>query len=209
MQASPTPKEHPLLRLILTAATLIALVSMVVVLATKGTVNTISFGPDNSGISIEATQLKSVRDIGQWEFLTVSDEELVDSTAGRILGSDKQITRIYYGTLRLRFDMKDVKIDVQGDSVTMTLPKVRLLDPDFIDETRTKAFYESGRWSAADREALYNKARRQMMAHALTPQNLQTAADNADVQLRRMMRAMGYKTVIIRFEETHKSHKSH
>ena len=89
---------------------------------------------------------------------------------------------------------------------TMTLPKVRLLDPDFIDETRTKAFYESGRWSAADREALYNKARRQMMAHALIPQNLQTAADNADVQLRRMMRAMGYKTVIIRFEAPHNSH---
>ena len=125
MQASPTPKEHPLLRLFLSAATLIAFVTMVVVLAAKGTSNSISLGPDNSGISIESTQLKSVRDIGQWEFLTVTDEELVDTTASRMLGSDKQITRIYYGTLRLGIDMTQLgenAIRMHEDTLDVKLP---------------------------------------------------------------------------------------
>ena len=195
------------LELVVKALTLVAIIIFLWWLLIAEKDNHIGLKVDDD-INPTPEQIQSIRDIGQWEFLSISNEELVD-TLRRGLIKDDQLVRIYYGTLRLGFDMKDVKIDVQGDSVTMTLPKVRLLDPDFIDETRTKAFYESGRWSAADREALYNKARRQMMAHALTPQNLQTAADNADVQLRRMMRAMGYKTVIIRFEAPHNSHKSH
>jgi len=161
--------------------------------------NHLSLDTDDA-INPTPEQIQSIRDIGQWEFLSVSNEELVD-TLRRGLIKDDQLVRIYYGTLRLGFDMKDVKLEVQGDSITMILPKVRLLDPDFIDEARTKAFYESGRWSAADREALYNKARRQMLSHALTPQNLETAKDNADIQLRRMMRAMGYNNIFIRWNE--------
>ena len=200
-------KEKNNIQLIVKALALVVILLLVWWLLFAEKDNHLSLDTDDA-INPTPEQIQSIRDIGQWEFLSISNEELVD-TLRRGLIKDDQLVRIYYGTLRLGFDMKDVKIDVQGDSVTMTLPKVRLLDPDFIDETRTKAFYESGRWSAADREALYNKARRQMMAHALTPQNLQTAADNADVQLRRMMRSMGYKTVIIRFEAPHNSHNSH
>ena len=149
------------------------------------------------GINVTPEQIQSIRDIGQWEFLSISNEELVDTMRKGLL-SDDQLVRIYYGTLRLGFDMKDVKIETQGDTVIVTVPRVGLLDKEFIDETRTKAFYESGKWTAEDREALYRKAQRQMIAHALTPQNLQSAQDNADMQLRRMMRAMGFKGVEVK-----------
>ena len=154
----------------------------------------------DDGINITPEQIQSIRNIGQWEFLSISDEELVDTLRRGLITND-QLVRIYYGTLRLGFDTKDVKIQSQGDSVMVTLPRVRLLDEEFIDEARTKAFYESGRWTADDREALYRKAQRLMKAHALTPQNLQTAADNADAQLRRMMQAMGYNNIFIRWND--------
>ena len=156
----------------------------------------------NSDINVTPQQIQLIKDIGEWEFLSVSNEELVD-TVRKGLFSDDHLVRIYYGTLRLGIDLSKAKkgwIKTQGDSVMVTLPKIGLLDKDFIDEARTKAFYESGRWTAADREALYRKANRQMIAHCLTPENLRSAQDNADQQFRKMLKAMGFNYVSIDFE---------
>lgn len=156
----------------------------------------------NSDINITPQQIQLIKDIGEWEFLSVSNEELVD-TVRKGLFSDDHLVRIYYGTLRLGIDLSKAKkgwIKTQGDSVMVTLPKIGLLDKDFIDEARTKAFYESGRWTAADREALYRKANRQMRAHCLTPENLRCAQDSADQQFRKMLKAMGFNYVSIDFE---------
>ena len=155
----------------------------------------------NSDINVTPEQIQRIKAIGEWEFLSISDEELVD-TVRKGLFKDDQLVRIYYGTLRLGVNLQHVKdgwIKTQGDSISVTLPKVGLLDEQFIDEARTKAFYESGKWSPKDREALYHKARRQMKAHCLTPQNLKSAENNADTQFRRMMKAMGYNNITIRF----------
>ena len=156
----------------------------------------------DQSINITPEQIQSIKAIGEWEFLAVSNEELVD-TVRKGLIHDDQLVRIYYGTLRLGINMHQVKpgwIQVRGDSVTVTLPKVQLLDRDFIDEARTKAFYESGRWTPADREALFRKAYRMMLAHCLTPENLRSAENNADVHFRRMMKAMGFNHIVIKFE---------
>ena len=113
----------------------------------------IDFGPDED-IDITPTQIQSIKAIGEWEFLSVSAEELVDTTRRRLLMKD-ELARIYYGTLRLGVDMHQVKpgwIKTSGDSITMTLPAIGLLDKDFIDEARTRPFYESGSWTAEDRE---------------------------------------------------------
>ena len=157
----------------------------------------------NSDINVTPEQIQRIKAIGEWEFLSISDEELVD-TVRKGLFKDDQLVRIYYGTLRIGVNLQHVKdgwIKTQGDSVSVTLPKVGLLDEQFIDEARTKAFYESGKWTPNAREALYHKARRQMKAHCLTPQNLKSAENNADTQFRRMMKAMGYNNIIIRFEQ--------
>lgn len=157
----------------------------------------------DDGINITPEQIQSIRDIGQWEFLSISNEELVD-TVRKGLFSDDQLVRIYYGTLRLGVDLSKTKnnwISAHGDTVVVTLPKVGLLDKEFIDETRTKAFYESGRWTARDREALYRKANRQMLSHALTKQNLKTAEANAEDHVRQMMKAMGFNNITVTFEK--------
>ena len=154
----------------------------------------------DDAIDVTPEQIADIKAIGQWEFLNISDEELVD-TVRKGFFSDDQLVRIYYGTLRLGIDMSRVHIYMQGDTVTLSAPPVGLLDQNFIDEARTKAFYESGKWQPKDREALYHKARRQMLAHGLTPENLHSAEQNADTQLRQMLRAMGYQNIIIKFEE--------
>lgn len=182
----------------------IAILAVVLLLAgffwlrdlTKG--DHISLGSDTQ-IDVTPTQIMSIKAIGEWEFLAVNAEELVD-TVRKGFFTDDQLVRIYYGTLRLGIDMSQLEpewITVSGDSVTLLLPKVGLLDTDFIDEARTKPFFESGRWDAEAKEALYKKAYHQMKTHCLTTENLQAAQANGEEQMRNMMRSMGYKNIKI------------
>ena len=152
-------------------------------------------------IDITPQQIESIRAIGQWEFLAVSNEELVDTTR-RGLFSDDHLARIYYGTVRLGIDMQQMDstwITAQGDSITLWLPRPALLDKAFIDEARTKSFHESGRWTAADRETLYRRAEQRMLHYSLTPKNMETARQNGEVQLRRLMQSMGYQHVNVQW----------
>lgn len=167
---------------------------------TKG--DHITIGTDNQ-IELTPTQIQSMKAIGEWEFLSVSAEEMVDTVRKGIFRDD-ELVRIYYGTLRLGLNMHRLQqgwIKVEGDSVAMTLPKIGLLDKDFIDEARTKPFFESGKWKPEDRDALYRKAYTQMMNHCLTQENLQAAEHNAEEQLRNMMRSIGISNVRITFEK--------
>ena len=162
----------------------------------------LEIGADDS-IGLTPTQIESIKAVGEWEFLSVSTEELVDTTRKRLF-SDDQLVRIYYGTLRLSVNMKQVSpgwIQQRNDTLFLTLPKVGLLDRDFIDEARTKSFFESGSWKAEDREALYKKAYRKMIAHCLTSTNLRTAEENARESFRKLLRSMGYKNIEIKFEK--------
>lgn len=162
----------------------------------------IDFGTDTE-IDITPTQIQSIMAIGEWEFLSVSAEELVDTTRKGIFSND-ELARIYYGTLRLGVNMHQVRkgwIETTGDSVTMILPAIGLLDKDFIDEARTKSFYESGSWKAADREALYKKAYKMMRQHCLTKENLQAAETNGREQFTNMLKSMGYSKVKVEFDK--------
>lgn len=156
----------------------------------------------NEHIEPTPTQIQSIRDIGEWEFLSVSAEEMVD-TVRKGFFSDDELVRIYYGTLRLGIDMQklsDDAITVQGDTLTARLPKVTLLDKDFIDEAKTKSFYESGKWTPQAHQALYQKAHRQMLLHCLTKENVNAAQSNAESQLSNLFKSLGYQNVILRFE---------
>ncbi|MEE3445580.1 MAG: DUF4230 domain-containing protein [Prevotella sp.] len=162
---------------------------------------TIELGVDDR-IGDTPTQIESMRAIGEWEFLSVSNEELVDTVRKGLL-SDDHLVRIYYGTLRLGINMHQARphwLTVSGDTATAVLPKVGLLDKNFIDEARTKSFYESGSWQESDREALYKKAYRMMLQRCMTPTNLKAAEENVEAQFRKMLLALGYKNVIIKFE---------
>lgn len=155
----------------------------------------------NDDIDITPAQITAMIEIGEWEFLSIEDEELID-TVRKGWFSDDELIRIYYGTLRLGFDMRktgDNWITVNEDTVNVTLPRITLLDEDFIDEAKTKSFYESGSWSDKDRSDMYERARKQMRARCVTKENIATAERNAESQFRKMMEALGFETVKIKF----------
>ena len=158
----------------------------------------------NEGIDITPEKIQKIKDIGEWEFLSVADEQLVDTTR-RGLFSDDHLVRIYYGTMRLGINMRQVEpgwLRSEGDSVIVTLPPIQLLDRDFIDEARTRSFHESGSWTAKDREALFMKAHRQMLRHGLTPENMKAARENGEALFRQMLRSMGFERVSIRWRQS-------
>ena len=160
----------------------------------------VSLGADQR-IDLTPQQIQSIKDIGQWEFLSVSDEQLVDTTRRGIF-SDDHLVRIYYGTMRLGIDMRQLEtgwIQREGDSLTIILPPIGLLDRDFIDEARTRSFHESGRWTAQDREALLKRAYQRMLQHGMTNQNIESARQNGEALFRQMMRSMGFEHVHIQW----------
>ena len=156
----------------------------------------------NEQIDITPEQITSIKALGEWEFLAIANEELVDTVRKNIL-KDDHLVRIYYGTVRLGVNMHQVSpgwIRTAGDSIKVVLPKIGLLDRDFIDEARSKSFFESGKWSPKDRDALYRKAYKKMLHRSLTKENINKAQQNGEAQFRQMMRSMGYEHVSIRFE---------
>jgi hypothetical protein len=180
-------------------AGLLAALVFIVVLCHEVKESSVEMGASEA-IDITPTQIQSIEAIGQWEFLSISNEELVDTVRKGLLRDD-ELVRIYYGTLRLGVDMRQAPphwLSTSGDTLRATLPKIGLLDRNFIDEARTRSFYESGRWTARDREAMYQKAHRQMLKRCLTPANLKTAEENAKAQFEQMFRSMGYKVVEVR-----------
>ena len=164
--------------------------------------SSIEIGADQA-IDITPEQIKSIKAIGEWEFLSISDEEMVDTIRNGIF-SDDHLVRIYYGTMRLGINLKQVEpgwIVARGDTISVILPPIGLLDRDFIDEARTKSFYESGSWEAKDREALLKRAYHRMLRRGLTPQNLQSARENGDAQVRQVLRSMGFQQISIKYKD--------
>ena len=154
-------------------------------------------------IDVTPTIITSMKQIGEWEFLSVNDEELVDTIKRGFLRDDK-LVRIYYGKLSLGINMHDVSprwIRQQGDSVLVALPKIELLDKDFIDEARTKAFIETGSWTDADRDSLYHRAYAKMLTRCLTEENIKTARENASLQFGKMLKALGIEKFAISWQD--------
>lgn len=156
----------------------------------------------NDKIDATPTQVLKMKEIGEWEFLSIEDEEMIDTTRRRLFRNDELI-RIYTGTLRLGIDLSEAKDDwvrLDGDTLRVTLPKVKLLDENFIDEAKTQSFFESGTWSDKAREDLYHRAKAKMKARCLTKENMASAEDNALKQFFQMFKAMGFDNVEVRFE---------
>lgn len=149
----------------------------------------------NEKIDVTPTMIRSIEQIGEWSFLEINDEELVDTVRRGIFSND-ELVRIYYGTLRLGINLNDAKegwLSMSGDTLVAKLPPVRLLDNDFIDETRTRSFIASGKWSNVDRKEMYDRAARKMRQRCLTKKNYAAAQLNAKEQFGQMLRSMGFE----------------
>lgn len=143
------------------------------------------------------TSINSIKNIGEWEFLTIKNEELIDTVRRGMLGSSELI-RIYYGTLRLGINLNDTVsgwLNAHGDTIDIKMPPIKLLDENFIDEARTKAFYETGKWSADDMNSLYKRAQKKMKQRCLTKENYEAARENAKSQITNLFIGLGYNNV--------------
>ena len=200
MKKSSIPNE--VAKRVLSFITIIAIVAMVILLTWKFSNSHIEVGISNDTINYSPTEVVSMIDKGQWEFLTIDLEEIADTTAYRRFGSDNELVRIYYGRMRLGVDLQKAKedwIQTHGDTVNVTLPAVELLDKNFIDEAKTKAFFEIGSWDQSSRDALYYQARRKMLARGMTSANLEMARENAIDQFTTLFRSLGFGHVEIHF----------
>ncbi len=189
--------------------TILAVVVLVIILAAvavyKVTQTSVGVDVDNK-IELTPTQITAMEAIGEWEFLSISDEEMVD-TVRRGFFSDDELVRIYYGTLRLGINMQKATpgwIEQQGDSIIVKLPPIELLDNDFIDEARTQSFFQSGSWSEKDLATLYKRAYYNMRNRCLSPENIQSAEDNAVTQFYKLLRTMGFQNVSVRVSPNEK-----
>lgn len=191
------------LRALLIKVLLIVVLVVVVVLVARHYINKVSSTSTmtevvkDEKIDITPSQIRSIEQIGEWSFLEINDEELIDTIRHGFF-SDDELVRIYYGTLRLGINLKEAHegwLAMQNDTLCAILPPVRLLDNNFIDETRTRSFIETGKWTHHDRKAMYNRAVQRMRRRCLTKKNYQSARDNARVQFEQMLRSMGYDNV--------------
>lgn len=201
-------KKKSLVRRILGAIPVNAWIAFFVVGAIALMLLWMVYGPGESNVvttervervTLTPTQIKSIESIGEWEFLAVSDEEIVDTVSHGFFG-DSELIRIYYGTLRMGIDLRQARkgwIRLEGDTVCADLPPVRLLGNEFIDEARTQTFYETGTWTAADRKRLYLKASRIMRQRVVNRDNLNKACQQAEAQMDKLLHAMGFEHVRI------------
>lgn len=149
------------------------------------------------------TLIRSMQNIGEWEFLAIADEELIDTVRPGIFTND-ELVRIYYGTLRLGVNMHKTTpgwLTARNDTLFARIPRIELLDNNFIDEGLTKSFYESGTWTDKDRADLYDRAYQQMKKRCLTPANIKTAEASCSTQFTKIFKALGYEKVSITYDK--------
>ena len=188
-----------------TERTLQTAVVVIVVIATllwglKRIIDTTHIGTVTQSTTISSpTSINSIKDIGEWEFLTINNEELVDTVRRGLIGSSELI-RIYYGTLRLGINLNDTIsgwLNAHGDTIDVVMPRIKLLDTDFIDEARTEAFYETGKWSPEEMNSLYKVAKKKMIDRCMTKENIEIAQENAKAQMYNLLNGLGYNTINI------------
>ena len=172
------------LSIILISVTLLAMVVIIGIFIRKPSQHSPVL-TTSDGIDETPSVVSQIREIGQWEFLSISDEEMQDTIRKGIF-SDDELIRIYYGTLRIGIDFSqctDEWIHQEGDSLRIELPEVTLLDENFLDEARTKSFIEKGKWTNADRQQLAVRAKEAMKKRCLSKENLTLAQQNAQRQV--------------------------
>ena len=140
--------------------------------------------------------------IGQWEFLSVEAEELVERHYSGLM-SERDLVCIYRGTLRIGVDMRKLPsdwVEMKERSAILHLPQPSLLDEDFLDESRTTVFFEQGSFRPEERDAMRTEAKEKMKKRAMTAENLSIARRNAEAQFQKLFLAMGYEDVVVEFD---------
>lgn len=170
----------------------------------KGIASTeVTIGSDNT-INVTPERIAEIKRLGQWEFLTVEDEVVVDTIRYRHIVSDDRLTCIYRGTVRLGINLDHASADWisnHNDTIKVLLPAPSILDDNFIDEASTEVFYQNGRWGAYARELMYRGAAARMKAFALSPENIKIVKEAATNRFTSLFKSLGAKDVTVIFDE--------
>lgn len=154
-------------------------------------------------ILISPEEIRDIEEIGQWVFLNIETEEMVDTVRKHLITSDDALSRIYTGTLHFGLNMEKLKgsdwFFTSGDTARIYLPAIELMDENFINEAKTRTFYQEGDWDATAMKALYNKAKDLMKERCVTEKNLKTAQDNAEQEITSFIKSFGFKEVELAF----------
>jgi hypothetical protein len=147
-------------------------------------------------------EIMRLQAIGQWEFLSVEAEELVERHYSGLM-SERDLVCIYRGTLRIGVDMRKLPsdwVEMKERSAILHLPQPSLLDENFLDESRTTVFFEQGVFRPEERDAMRTEAKDKMKQRAMTTENLSIARRNAEAQFQKLFLAMGYEDVVVEFD---------
>ena len=158
---------------------------------------------DKAKIDPTTDCITSIKEIEEWEFLTLHLEELADTLVSQKL-SERQSAKIVSGTAHLGINTKKANkswIVLTDTKATITLPPIELLDKEIIDDTRTRTFYEKGSINATVKEKMYQNAKKRLKAKALQKENIKMAEENAKETFKSLFTALGYKTVKVTFKK--------
>lgn len=147
-------------------------------------------------------EIMRLQAIGQWEFLSVEAEELVERHYSGLM-SERDLVCIYRGTLRIGVDMRKLPsdwVEMKERSAILHLPQPSLLDENFLDESRTTVFFEQGVFRPEERDAMRTEAKDKMKQRAMTAENQSIARRNAEAQFQKLFLAMGYEDVVVEFD---------
>lgn len=149
--------------------------------------------------------LDSIRAIGQWSFLSIELDQVVDTVDKGFFSSDR-ISVGYHGTLHYGIDMSKVGnkwVRIEKDTIVdIILPAIALLDVHFLDERNVKVYEGSDDMDFINkpqvRAALVRKAKTAMIRRG--NEHIPEARQKAEEELRRIFSAHGYRNVNIHFE---------
>ena len=149
----------------------------------------------------------SIRSIGQWELASVELSVDVDTIRKRWIGLVKdEVKRRYTGKLSIGIDMTQLQdgcYAVSGDTITVTLPAVGLLDTNFIDESRTRTLIADNEEFADNpqvKKAMLEKARRRLAAQGADSKTIADCSQRAASEVTDRFSAIGYATVVVLFK---------
>lgn len=154
--------------------------------------------------------VKEMKNIAQLMTMSSYDEVVVDSSkswsaefpgfsAEKSISSKSQLVVIAKGQIVAGIDLQELdqnKIVLAGDSVSITLPKAKVLDA-IVNPSQYEIFIEEKGWEPGEVNSIKVRARDQMIDRALR-QGLLTKADTkARMIMENFLRSAGFKRISV------------
>lgn len=176
----------------------LAIVAIVVVV---GIVCYIKFiKKDNLQMTFVSQSLDEIKKISEFCTANYYDEIMViDSIEGRFYGYNKIVMTVK-GQIRAGFDLSKMKTEIVEDTLNILLSPACILDT-ITNPSGFKTISESGSWSHQRVTETKNKARNELVSHAISEGVLSVAEGNGIRLLTAMFSAFGFKYVNINLEK--------